>query len=175
MLEKHLRGAWPADRRLAILNLIGELTAGPYGDYQAVLAIHAESSIEAEKMAMLRAYDPERAMSLALRLAGITDPRTDASQSAGSPFRPTVRPGEGAERSRTHRARHPGRWHGRPLDLRGKARHPLRQNAAELVRRVLLEEVDASDGGLAMVGPAPGQRSLHRCQEPRVAMNEKLG
>src|ERR1700722_15363272 len=71
VLEKYLRGAWPADRRLALLNLIGELTTRLYGGYQAVLAIHAEGSIEAEKLAMFRAYDPKRALSLAMRLAGL--------------------------------------------------------------------------------------------------------
>jgi 4-hydroxybutyryl-CoA dehydratase / vinylacetyl-CoA-Delta-isomerase len=71
MLDKYLRGAWPADQRLAILNLVGELTTRLYGGYQAVLAIHAEGSIEAEKMAMLRAYDSRRALSLAMRLAGL--------------------------------------------------------------------------------------------------------
>ena len=73
VLEKYYRGAWPADRRLAILNLIGELTTRHYGGYQAVLAIHAEGSIEAEKMAMLRAYDPSRAFNLAMDLAGISE------------------------------------------------------------------------------------------------------
>jgi 4-hydroxybutyryl-CoA dehydratase / vinylacetyl-CoA-Delta-isomerase len=71
ILEKYLRGAWPADRRLAILNLIGELTTRLYGGYQAVLAIHAEGSIEAEKLAMFRAYDPGRALGLAMRMAGL--------------------------------------------------------------------------------------------------------
>jgi 4-hydroxybutyryl-CoA dehydratase / vinylacetyl-CoA-Delta-isomerase len=71
VLEKYLRGAWPADRRLALLNLVGELTTRLYGGYQAVLAIHAEGSIEAEKLAMFRAYDPTRALRLAMRLAGL--------------------------------------------------------------------------------------------------------
>jgi len=73
VLEKYYRGAWPADRRLAILNLIGELTTRHYGGYQAVLAIHAEGSIEAEKMAMLRAYSPQRVLKLAMTLAGIPE------------------------------------------------------------------------------------------------------
>src|SRR5579863_10197303 len=71
VLEKYLRGAWPTDRRLAMLNLISELTTRLYGGYQAVLAVHAEGSLEAEKMAMLRSYDPKRAQSLAMRLAGL--------------------------------------------------------------------------------------------------------
>jgi aromatic ring hydroxylase len=56
---------------MAMLNLISELTTRLYGGYQAVLAIHAEGSIEAEKMAMFRSYDPSRAFSLAMRLAGL--------------------------------------------------------------------------------------------------------
>jgi aromatic ring hydroxylase len=71
VLEKYLQAAWPADRRLAMLNLVSELTTRLYGGYQAVLAIHAEGSIEAEKMAMFRAYDPSRALGIAMRLAGL--------------------------------------------------------------------------------------------------------
>jgi aromatic ring hydroxylase len=73
VLEKYYQAAWPADRRLAMLNLIGELTTRHYGGYQAVLAIHAEGSIEAEKMAMLRAYDSRRVLKLAMKLAGISE------------------------------------------------------------------------------------------------------
>jgi 4-hydroxybutyryl-CoA dehydratase / vinylacetyl-CoA-Delta-isomerase len=71
MLEKYLPGAWPADRRMAVMNLISDLTTRVYGGYQAVLAVHAEGSIEAEKMALFRAYDPARSIALAMRLAGI--------------------------------------------------------------------------------------------------------
>jgi 4-hydroxybutyryl-CoA dehydratase / vinylacetyl-CoA-Delta-isomerase len=71
ILEKYLRGAWSAERRLAVMNLISDLTASSYGGYQAVLAIHAEGSLEAEKLAMLRAYDSDRALRLAMRLAGL--------------------------------------------------------------------------------------------------------
>jgi 4-hydroxybutyryl-CoA dehydratase/vinylacetyl-CoA-Delta-isomerase len=86
-LEKYLGGAWPADQRLAVLNLVGELTTRLYGGYQAVLAVHAEGSIEAEKMAMLRAYNSQRAVDLAMKLAGLEqDARTELApvpQSAG--------------------------------------------------------------------------------------------
>ncbi len=71
ILEKYLCAAWPADQRLAMLNLISELTTRLYGGYQVVLAVHAEGSLEAEKMAMLRSYDAKRAQSLAMRLAGL--------------------------------------------------------------------------------------------------------
>jgi len=71
VLDKYLRGAWPADTRMAVINLISDLTARSYGGYQAVLAIHAEGSLEAEKLAMLRAYNADRALGLAMRLAGL--------------------------------------------------------------------------------------------------------
>jgi aromatic ring hydroxylase len=70
VLEKYLKGAWPAERRMAVLNLVSDLTSRAFGGYQAVLAIHAEGSLEAEKLAMYRAYNPTRATNLAMRLAG---------------------------------------------------------------------------------------------------------
>jgi aromatic ring hydroxylase len=76
VLEKYFRGAWPAERRLPVLNLIAELTARLYGGYQAVLAVHAEGSIEAEKLAMFRAYNPERAVNLAMKLAGLNQKKS---------------------------------------------------------------------------------------------------
>lgn len=71
VFARYLKGAWPAERRMAVLNLAGDLTARLYAGYQAVLAVHAEGSLEAEKLAMLRAYDPGRAYRLALELAGL--------------------------------------------------------------------------------------------------------
>jgi 4-hydroxybutyryl-CoA dehydratase / vinylacetyl-CoA-Delta-isomerase len=79
VLEKYFGAAWPADRRLPLLNVISEITARAYGGYQAVLAIHAEGSLEAEKMAMLRAYDSRRAVNLALQLAGLNVPVEQAA------------------------------------------------------------------------------------------------
>jgi 4-hydroxybutyryl-CoA dehydratase / vinylacetyl-CoA-Delta-isomerase len=79
VLEKYFVAAWPADRRLPLLNVISEITARAYGGYQAVLAIHAEGSLEAEKMAMLRAYDSRRAVNLALQLAGLNVPVEQAA------------------------------------------------------------------------------------------------
>ena len=51
--------------RLQTINLISDLTTGDFGGYQATLAIHAEGSLEAEKMTILREYDHERAKSYA--------------------------------------------------------------------------------------------------------------
>jgi aromatic ring hydroxylase len=71
VLEKYLAAAAPAHERLPMLNLIADLTARDFGGYQAVLAGHAEGSLEAEKMMMLRSYDGGRARRYARRLAGL--------------------------------------------------------------------------------------------------------
>jgi 4-hydroxybutyryl-CoA dehydratase/vinylacetyl-CoA-Delta-isomerase len=74
VLEKYFRGTCDGNERLALLNLISDLTTRLYGGYQAVLAVHAEGSIEAEKLAMLRAYDYRRAVAYAMKLAGVEAP-----------------------------------------------------------------------------------------------------
>jgi len=61
-----------AEHRLRTINLISDLTTGEFGGYQAVLAIHAEGSLEAEKLTILREYDQERAKSYARQMAGIS-------------------------------------------------------------------------------------------------------
>ena len=71
VLEKYLAAASPAAERLAMMNLISDLTVRDFGGYHAVLAVHAEGSIEAEKMQILRAYQPNRAVGLARKLAGL--------------------------------------------------------------------------------------------------------
>ena len=77
VLEKYLRGAWPAARRLPLLNLISDLTASAYAGYQAVLAVHAEGSVEAEKLALYRAYRSASAVDYASQLAGVYDSQSD--------------------------------------------------------------------------------------------------
>ena len=47
------------------MNMISDLTARDFGGYHAVLAVHAEGSIEAEKMQIYRAYEPGRALAYA--------------------------------------------------------------------------------------------------------------
>jgi 4-hydroxybutyryl-CoA dehydratase/vinylacetyl-CoA-Delta-isomerase len=74
VLEKYFAAAAPAEQRLRMLNLIGDLTARDFGGYQAVLAGQAEGSLEAEKMMMLRAYDSSRARAYARRTAGVDLP-----------------------------------------------------------------------------------------------------
>ena len=60
---------------LRVLSLASDLTAGDFGGYQAVLAIHAEGSIEAEKLTILAQYDRAAATEYASWLAGLSDDR----------------------------------------------------------------------------------------------------
>lgn len=60
-----------AEARLRAMNVLGDLTASDFGGYQEVLAVHAEGSIEAEKLTALRNYDRNSAMAYAKQMAGI--------------------------------------------------------------------------------------------------------
>jgi len=71
VLEKYYRAAGSAEDRLRVMHLVSDLTARDFGGYHAVLAVHAEGSIEAEKMQIFRAYDSTRALAYARRLAGL--------------------------------------------------------------------------------------------------------
>jgi 4-hydroxybutyryl-CoA dehydratase / vinylacetyl-CoA-Delta-isomerase len=71
VLEKFFLAKSPAEARLRMMHLISDLTARDFGGYHAVLAVHAEGSIEAEKMQILRAYDPKRASQYVRQLAKI--------------------------------------------------------------------------------------------------------
>jgi 4-hydroxybutyryl-CoA dehydratase / vinylacetyl-CoA-Delta-isomerase len=53
------------------MSLISDLTSGEFGGYQAVLAIHAEGSIEAEKLTILSQYPREDALNYARSLAAL--------------------------------------------------------------------------------------------------------
>jgi 4-hydroxybutyryl-CoA dehydratase/vinylacetyl-CoA-Delta-isomerase len=70
-LEKYFAGAVPAAERLALINLASDLLARSYAGYQGVLAVHAEGSLEAEKLMIFRSYDPRRAIELTRELAGL--------------------------------------------------------------------------------------------------------
>jgi aromatic ring hydroxylase len=72
-LQRYLEAAGGASgaERLRVMNLISDLTTGEYGGYQAVLAVHAEGSIEAEKLTILAQYERERAIEYARWLGGI--------------------------------------------------------------------------------------------------------
>jgi 4-hydroxybutyryl-CoA dehydratase/vinylacetyl-CoA-Delta-isomerase len=72
-LKRYLEAAegTSGEERLRVLNMISDLTTGDFGGYQAVLAIHAEGSIEAEKLTILAKYDGEGAIGYARWLAGL--------------------------------------------------------------------------------------------------------
>ncbi len=69
VLEKYYSAAGDALDRLQMMHLVSDLTARDLGGYHAVLAVHAEGSIEAEKMQILREHDASGARSYADRLA----------------------------------------------------------------------------------------------------------
>jgi aromatic ring hydroxylase len=72
LIDKYLGAAGGSPRdRLRLMNLIAEITATDFGGYQAVLAVHAEGSIEAEKMTIWRQHDIKPRVRYAKRLAGI--------------------------------------------------------------------------------------------------------
>jgi 4-hydroxybutyryl-CoA dehydratase / vinylacetyl-CoA-Delta-isomerase len=71
VLEKYFAAAVPAEERLRIIHLISDLTARDFGGYHAVLAAHAEGSLEAEKLQLLRSYDAGPAAAYARELARI--------------------------------------------------------------------------------------------------------
>ena len=71
-LEKYFAGAVPASERLALINLATYLLADSYAGYQGVLAVHAEGSLEAEKLMIFRSYDSREAVAYARELAGLT-------------------------------------------------------------------------------------------------------
>jgi aromatic ring hydroxylase len=71
VLERYLGAAAPAEDRLRVLNLIADLTTRDFGGYQAVLAVHAEGSIEAEKMQIFRSYAAAEPIAYARDLAGL--------------------------------------------------------------------------------------------------------
>jgi aromatic ring hydroxylase len=74
-LRRYLEAAGGAtgEERLKVMNLISDLTAGDYGGYQAVLAVHAEGSIEAEKLTILSQHRREDSVAYVRWLAGIED------------------------------------------------------------------------------------------------------
>lgn len=75
LLKKYLAGkkGVSGDKRLQAFKMVRDLTASDFGGYQEVLAVHAEGSIEAEKLAVFRSYDSRPAYEYAKWVAGIQD------------------------------------------------------------------------------------------------------
>ena len=60
-----------ASDRLKAMNLVRDLTASDFGGYNQFLAIHAEGSLEAQKITIYRDYDLDRCKSLAAEVIGV--------------------------------------------------------------------------------------------------------
>ncbi|MCC7364279.1 MAG: gamma-aminobutyrate dehydratase [Dehalococcoidia bacterium] len=73
LLRKYLGGRAGVDgeARTRAMNMVSDLTTGDFGGYHAVLAIHAEGSLEAEKLMISRAYDSKRTIAYAKQIAGL--------------------------------------------------------------------------------------------------------
>ncbi len=70
--EKYYAGKGVTGReRLKALAFVRDLVASGFGAYQEVLAVHAEGSLEAEKLMVLRSYDRKPAINFVRRLAGL--------------------------------------------------------------------------------------------------------
>ena len=71
-IEKYLGGRGvSAEDRLKAINLVRDLTASTFGGYNELLAIHAEGSLETQKITILRDYDVERCLKLAKEAIGV--------------------------------------------------------------------------------------------------------
>ncbi len=76
-LQKYLAGrdGIGGEQRMKLLNFVRDLTSSDYGAYQEVLAIHAEGSLQAERLQVFRAFNENggarRVMRLAGRMAGV--------------------------------------------------------------------------------------------------------
>jgi 4-hydroxybutyryl-CoA dehydratase / vinylacetyl-CoA-Delta-isomerase len=66
-IERFLGGSKGVDaiERLRAINLVRDLTASTFGGYNELLAIHAEGSLETQKITILRDYDVGRCVELA--------------------------------------------------------------------------------------------------------------
>jgi len=72
-VTKYLGGAkgYDAEKRMRLMNLVGDLTSSDFGGYQEVLAVHAEGGFEAEKLQAYREYDFKTVANYARKLAGV--------------------------------------------------------------------------------------------------------
>jgi 4-hydroxybutyryl-CoA dehydratase/vinylacetyl-CoA-Delta-isomerase len=70
-VERYLGGkkGFGASNRLKVMNLIRDLLASDFGGYNEVLSIHAEGSLEAQKLTILREFDAAGARALAAQCA----------------------------------------------------------------------------------------------------------
>jgi 4-hydroxybutyryl-CoA dehydratase/vinylacetyl-CoA-Delta-isomerase len=74
LLDKYYggRAGVSGRERLRAFNFVKDLTSSEYGGYQEVLAVHAEGSLEAEKLMVARSYDGKRTLDLVRAMAGLS-------------------------------------------------------------------------------------------------------
>ncbi|MBI4561669.1 MAG: gamma-aminobutyrate dehydratase [Candidatus Rokubacteria bacterium] len=72
-VEKYLGGrkGFGAHNRLKLFNLIRDLMTSDFGGYHELLAIHAEGSLEAQKITILRGFDAAACRAFAAECAGL--------------------------------------------------------------------------------------------------------
>ncbi len=72
-VEKYLGGrrGFGAHNRLKLFNLIRDLMASDFGGYHELLAIHAEGSLEAQKITILRGFDAAACRAFAAECANL--------------------------------------------------------------------------------------------------------
>lgn len=72
-IRKYLGGkkGIPTEDRLKLLNLIRDLTASDIGGYNEILSIHAEGSLEAQKLTIAMEYDTKPSMEFVKGLIGL--------------------------------------------------------------------------------------------------------
>jgi 4-hydroxybutyryl-CoA dehydratase/vinylacetyl-CoA-Delta-isomerase len=70
-VERYLGGkkGFGTANRLRVMNLIRDLLASDFGGYNEVLSIHAEGSLEAQKLTILREFDAAKARAFAAQCA----------------------------------------------------------------------------------------------------------
>jgi 4-hydroxybutyryl-CoA dehydratase / vinylacetyl-CoA-Delta-isomerase len=61
------------EKRMRAMNLIRDIAASEFGGYQEILSIHAEGSLAAQRITILRDYDVERCVALAKKAAYLED------------------------------------------------------------------------------------------------------
>lgn len=76
LINKYLAGApgWNGIDRMRAMKLVKDLTASEYGGLAQVAAIHAEGSLEAQRLSILRASDVEGLVDYAKRVSGVGQP-----------------------------------------------------------------------------------------------------
>ena len=79
-IEKYLGGkkGFGTMNRLRLFNLVRDLMASDFGGYHEVLAIHAEGSLEAQKITVLRNFDATSARAFAAECANLEDGEAEA-------------------------------------------------------------------------------------------------